>query len=53
MIMTMIVTDCDCGYLELQELADVVEDCPAPQHGLDDGAKVVVHDHDVRGLLGD
>mmetsp|Transcript_58738 Transcript_58738/g.155401 ORF Transcript_58738/g.155401 Transcript_58738/m.155401 type:complete len:581 (+) Transcript_58738:1055-2797(+) len=39
------------GELELQEAADVVVNGPAPQHRLDDGGEVVVHDDDVRGLL--
>jgi len=38
--------------LELEELADIVEHAAAPHHRFDDGAEVVVHDDDVRGLLG-
>ena len=39
-------------HLELQELADVGEHGAAPQHSLDDGGEVVVHDDDVGRLLG-
>ena len=41
------------GQLELEELADAVEDVPAPRHRLDDGGEVVVHEDDVRRLLRD
>mmetsp|Transcript_30056 Transcript_30056/g.70192 ORF Transcript_30056/g.70192 Transcript_30056/m.70192 type:complete len:475 (+) Transcript_30056:222-1646(+) len=39
------------GELELEELADVVVDGPAPHDRLDDRAKVVVQDHHVTRLL--
>jgi hypothetical protein len=36
------------GELELKELANVIEDSPAPQHSLDDGAKLIIKNDDVR-----
>mmetsp|Transcript_58777 Transcript_58777/g.120244 ORF Transcript_58777/g.120244 Transcript_58777/m.120244 type:complete len:298 (+) Transcript_58777:969-1862(+) len=39
--------------LELEEAPDVVVHRPAPQHRLHDRGEIVVHDHDVRGLLRD
>ena len=37
--------------VDLEEAPDVVIDGPAPQHRLDDGREIVVHNHDVRRLL--
>ena len=39
--------------LELQELAYTVEHVAAPQHRADDGAEVVVEEHDVGGVFSD
>ena len=38
--------------LELQELADVVEDGAPPQHCFDNRGEVIIQDDDIRGLFG-
>lgn len=41
------------GDLEGKELADALEDVPAPLHGGDDGGEVVIEEDDGRGVFGD
>ena len=41
------------AQLELQELLDVLIQCPPPVHSANDAAEVVVDEHNVTCLLGD